>query len=153
MKSVDVLVVEDEAIVAADLAAQLRRLHYKVPAVVSTGEEALALVSRMNPGLVLMDIKLAGEVDGIEAHQQRENDNEYPHFCPNSFSNHIKYSFPIRKQPGLASPREKRFFRVAGIETDVEWDEDCGLGGQSMPAAARHKKQEPHSGREWHETY
>ena len=67
MKSVEVLVVEDEAIVAADLAAQLRRLHYKVPAVVSTGEEALALVSRMNPGLVLMDIKLAGEVDGIEA--------------------------------------------------------------------------------------
>jgi two-component system sensor kinase FixL len=67
MQSVEVLVVEDEAIVAADLAAQLRRLKYKVPAVVSTGEEALALVSKMSPGLVLMDIKLAGEVDGIEA--------------------------------------------------------------------------------------
>ena len=67
MQSVEVLVVEDEAIVAADLAAQLRRLKYKVPAVVSTGEEALALVSRISPSLVLMDIKLAGEVDGIEA--------------------------------------------------------------------------------------
>jgi two-component system sensor kinase FixL len=67
MQSIEVLVVEDEAIVAADLAAQLRRLKYKVPAVVSTGEEALALVSRMSPSLVLMDIKLAGEVDGIEA--------------------------------------------------------------------------------------
>ena len=67
MQSVEVLVVEDEAIVAADLAAQLRRLKYKVPAVVSTGEEALALVSRMSPSLVLMDIKLAGKVDGIEA--------------------------------------------------------------------------------------
>src|SRR5437773_174213 len=67
MKSVEILVVEDEAIVAADLAARLRRLSYKVPAVVSTGEEALELVSKMNPSLVLMDIKLAGEVDGIEA--------------------------------------------------------------------------------------
>jgi len=67
MKSVEVLVVEDQAIVAADLAAQLRRLHYKVAAVVSTGEEALELVLRRKPSLVLMDIKLAGDVDGIEA--------------------------------------------------------------------------------------
>ncbi|MCI0627922.1 MAG: response regulator [Acidobacteria bacterium] len=67
MKNVEILVVEDEAIVAADLVARLRRLRYGVPAVVSSGEEALEQVPKTNPSLVLMDIKLAGELDGIEA--------------------------------------------------------------------------------------
>ena len=67
MKRVEILVVEDEGIVATDLAARLRRLRYGVPAVVSSGEEALEQVQKTNPSLVLMDIKLGGEVDGIEA--------------------------------------------------------------------------------------
>ena len=70
MKNVEILVVEDEAIVAADLAARLRRLGYGVPAVVSSGEEALEQVPKTNPSLVLMDIKLAGKLDGIEAAHQ-----------------------------------------------------------------------------------
>jgi PAS domain S-box-containing protein len=67
VKNVEILVVEDEGIVAADLAARLRRLQYGVLAVVSSGEEALEQVPKTNPSLVLMDIKLGGEVDGIEA--------------------------------------------------------------------------------------
>ena len=67
MKRAEILVVEDEGIVATDLAARLRRLQYGVPAVVSSGEEALEQVRKTNPSLVLMDIKLGGEVDGIEA--------------------------------------------------------------------------------------
>ena len=67
MKRVEILVVEDEGIVAADLAARLRRLEYGVPAVVSSGEEALKQVQKTNPSLVLMDIKLGGKLDGIEA--------------------------------------------------------------------------------------
>ena len=62
-----VLVVEDEGVVALDLQHQLTRLGYMVPAVAATGEDALRLVAETAPDIVLMDIRLAGELDGIEA--------------------------------------------------------------------------------------
>lgn len=62
-----ILIVEDEAIVAADLAAKLRRLNYEVAGITAEGEEAVLLVDRLRPQLVLMDIQLNGKIDGIEA--------------------------------------------------------------------------------------
>lgn len=62
-----ILVVEDEAIVASDLAATLRALGYDVAGTVDRGERALELVAKAQPSLVLMDIKLKGQMDGIEA--------------------------------------------------------------------------------------
>lgn len=68
-----ILVVEDEAITARDIRTRLERLGYEVPAIVHSGEEALALAERQRPDLVLMDIRLAGPMDGIEtARQLRE---------------------------------------------------------------------------------
>ncbi len=60
-----ILIVEDEAIVAADLRNKLRQLGYEVIGVASTGEEALSLAHRLRPNLVLMDIWLQGTMDGI----------------------------------------------------------------------------------------
>ncbi len=65
-----VLVVEDEALVAADLARLLEKLGYRVAGRVSTGPAALAAVEKERPDLVLMDIGLRGELDGIEAAAQ-----------------------------------------------------------------------------------
>ena len=65
-----VLVVEDEAIVAIDLKYKLEALGYCVPSVTRSGEEAIALAAELNPDLVLMDIKLDGDVDGIDAARQ-----------------------------------------------------------------------------------
>lgn len=62
-----ILIVEDEAIVAADLAAKLRRLDYEVAGITAEGEEAVLLAGRLRPQLVLMDIQLKGQIDGIEA--------------------------------------------------------------------------------------
>jgi PAS domain S-box-containing protein len=62
-----ILVVEDENVVAMDLQNQLQRLGYAVPAIVSSGEEAIRKVEEIHPDLVLMDIRLKGEMDGIEA--------------------------------------------------------------------------------------
>jgi len=62
-----ILIVEDEGIVALDLQNRLRRLGYAVPEFVATGEEAVARAAEILPDLILMDIKLKGEMDGIEA--------------------------------------------------------------------------------------
>jgi signal transduction histidine kinase len=62
-----ILVVEDEQIVALELAHRLTRLGHSVVGVVASGEEAIEESRRLRPELVLMDIKLQGELDGIDA--------------------------------------------------------------------------------------
>ena len=62
-----ILVVEDEAIIAADLAETLGSLGYDVVATVDTAEDAIVSAADLVPDLVLMDVRLAGAVDGIEA--------------------------------------------------------------------------------------
>lgn len=65
-----ILVVEDENIVARDIENTLRRLGYAVPAVASSGEEAIEKAAAMHPDLVLMDIKLRGKTDGVTAAEE-----------------------------------------------------------------------------------
>jgi diguanylate cyclase (GGDEF)-like protein len=62
-----ILVVEDELIVSADLTTLLEELGYSTVGTATTAEEAVALVSAQTPDLVLMDIRLAGATDGIQA--------------------------------------------------------------------------------------
>ncbi len=70
MTKADILIVEDEALVAADLGDRLREMGYTVSAELSSGEEALEKISQLRPDLILMDIVLDGEMDGIEAARQ-----------------------------------------------------------------------------------
>jgi signal transduction histidine kinase len=65
-----VLIVEDEAIVAADLSNKLRKLGYSISGVTASGEEAVILAGDRQPQAVLMDIRLAGAMDGIDAADQ-----------------------------------------------------------------------------------
>jgi two-component system, cell cycle sensor histidine kinase and response regulator CckA len=62
-----IVVVEDEAIVAMDLEMQLQAIGYQVIAQFSRGEEAAAKIPALAPDVILMDIRLAGTMDGIEA--------------------------------------------------------------------------------------
>ena len=66
MNKPSLLIVEDEAIVAADLAKRLKQLGYAVVGTATNGEDALALAANVRPELVLMDIRLAGSMDGVE---------------------------------------------------------------------------------------
>ena len=62
-----VLIVEDESIVAMDLKNSLKILGYEVVGTAATGEEAIARANETRPDLVLMDIILKGDMDGVEA--------------------------------------------------------------------------------------
>ncbi|MFQ6115774.1 MAG: sigma 54-interacting transcriptional regulator, partial [bacterium] len=72
MASERILVVEDELIVAKNMQNNLKRMGYDVPAFISSGEEVLRKTEQMHPkpDLVLMDIKLKGDMDGVEAAKQ-----------------------------------------------------------------------------------
>jgi len=63
------LIVEDERIVAKDIQSTLQNLGYEILAMVSSGEEAVSRAAEMRPDLVLMDIMLKGQMDGIQAAQ------------------------------------------------------------------------------------
>ena len=77
MNDIKTLLVEDEQIVAKYVEKQLSGAGYNVVASVSTGEEAIEKVSKLNPDIVLMDIKLIGSMDGIETadHIQKKLSN------------------------------------------------------------------------------
>jgi PAS domain S-box-containing protein len=66
----DILVVEDEVIVANDIKDTLISFGYTVAGMVKSGEAALEKVAETHPDLVLMDIHLAGTIDGIDAAEQ-----------------------------------------------------------------------------------
>ena len=61
-----VMIVEDEAIVALDLKNRLQHMGYAVSSVHATGESAVQATRKTPPDLVLMDIMLDGQMDGIE---------------------------------------------------------------------------------------
>jgi CheY-like chemotaxis protein len=61
-----ILVVEDEKIVAMDVKNMLENLGYTVPAIASSGGEALQKIEEIKPDIVLMDIMLDDHMDGVE---------------------------------------------------------------------------------------
>ncbi len=63
----DVLIIEDEAIISADIESLVRELGHKVSATATTHDEAVDAVARSRPGLVLADIQLADGSSGIDA--------------------------------------------------------------------------------------
>lgn len=66
MNAISILIVEDEAIVSADIQDRLKTFGYTVGAATDNGADALRLAGETKPDVVLMDINLNGELDGIE---------------------------------------------------------------------------------------
>lgn len=67
MTGARLLLVEDEYVIALGIQKSLERLGYEVPAVVASGEDAVTKALDLRPDLILMDIVLAGPMDGVEA--------------------------------------------------------------------------------------
>lgn len=97
-----ILIVEDDALIALYLQNTLRRLGFDVVGMVPSGEEALREVkacaergpdvrgrSKMFPDLVLMDINLAGELDGIETAAQIQSQFDIPVIFMTGYSEHV----------------------------------------------------------------
>jgi len=66
MASTNILVVEDEVIVAKDIQRSLEKLGYTVVGIANTGDKAIDLATKHKPDLILMDINIQGDKTGIE---------------------------------------------------------------------------------------
>lgn len=70
MPDTSIMLVEDEINVAADVKNRLENMGYEVLGIFDTGEEAIEKAGELKPNLVLMDIVLKGDMDGIDAAQK-----------------------------------------------------------------------------------
>jgi CheY-like chemotaxis protein len=66
-REISILLVEDEAITAMLMESQLKKIGYTLTNHVTTGENAITATLLHQPDIILMDIRLAGNIDGIEA--------------------------------------------------------------------------------------
>jgi PAS domain S-box-containing protein len=78
MAATKILVVEDEAIVAESLRIKLKKMGYSVISTASSGDEAIRKTEEYLPDLVIMDIVLQGEIDGIDAAGQIRTNSNIP---------------------------------------------------------------------------
>lgn len=78
MAKTNVLVVEDESIVSKDIQHSLKKLGYNVVGAASTGEKAFELAASERPDIILMDIMLKGNINGIETAEKVKKELNIP---------------------------------------------------------------------------
>ena len=121
MGKVNVLVVEDEAIVSMDLRNKLESFGYSVSAVIRSGEEAVAAASRLRPDVVLMDIWLSGSMDGIEAAGEIRRRFDIPVVC---VTGHVdEYTLKQASSTDfryIIKPYDDEVLRLA-LEMAIQW--------------------------------
>ncbi len=87
MSELSILIVEDELLIAKNLTIKLNKLGYKVSGIVSSGAEAIAIVNSNKPDLILMDIAIKGDLDGIETMEKIQEINDIPVIYLTAYAN------------------------------------------------------------------
>lgn len=78
MAKINVLVVEDESIVSKDIQQSLTKLGYKIIGAAASGEKAIEIIQTETPDVILMDIMLKGELNGIETARRIKKKHNVP---------------------------------------------------------------------------
>jgi DNA-binding LytR/AlgR family response regulator len=104
-----ILIVEDQMLIAANIANQLEGIGYEVVGIIPRGEEAVKFVQNEKPDLVLMDINLKGELDGIETAQRMQQDGKIPiiYLTANSDDAHFERAKETNPYAFISKPFKK----------------------------------------------
>jgi PAS domain S-box-containing protein len=78
MQEKSILIVEDEGVVALSIQAALTKMGYKVVGIAVTGNEAIALAMEHKPDVILMDIHIKGDIDGIQTTEKLNEITDIP---------------------------------------------------------------------------
>jgi PAS domain S-box-containing protein len=130
-----IMIVEDEQIVALDLKMRLESMGYEVVGNVSMGEKSFHLASENRPDLLLMDIKLAGNIDGIQTAELMRKFYNLPVIYLTAFADKATLERAKRTQPfgyiikpfsddELKSNIEMAYYnhyKVSQLEEGEEW--------------------------------
>ncbi len=109
-----VLIVEDETLIAMELKDRLERNDYTVCGVVARGEEAIGQFERFKPDLALMDVHLAGKLNGIETAKELQAKKNIPVIYLTAYSNPqlVEQASKTRPYGYLIKPFEERELRA-----------------------------------------
>jgi CheY-like chemotaxis protein len=83
------LIVEDETLIAEELKERLSRLGFSIIAAVDSAEEGIAIATQERPDLILMDIRLKGEKDGVQAAQEIRQQIDVPIVYVTAYSDRL----------------------------------------------------------------
>jgi len=108
-QAVKILIVEDEMIIAANISLQLSTLGYEVSGIIPRGEEALLHIKQNQPDIVLMDIQLKGELNGIETAQLMQQEYDIPiiYLTANADDSHFEKAKTTRPYAFISKPFKK----------------------------------------------
>ncbi|MCW3091663.1 MAG: response regulator of the LytR/AlgR family [Ferruginibacter sp.] len=134
---IKILVVEDEMIIAAKISMQLTNLGYEVTGILPRGEQAIQQVKENKPDIILLDINLKGEIDGIETARQVQLYDDIPiiYLTANSDEATFNRAKPTKpyafiskpfKQLDLQRAIELTISRMAGNATGVNTESKTG---------------------------
>ena len=117
MAKTKVMIVEDEIIIAVDLRNELQNLGYSICSFASSAEKAIKTAEQEKPDVVLMDIRLKGEMDGFEA--AREIHSRYG--IPTIFMTALPYEH-IKEMTGITEPYEyiAKPFQADALQSAIE---------------------------------
>jgi PAS domain S-box-containing protein len=117
MEKKSILIVEDEQISALDLRETLLSLGYRVTGMAASGEKAIEMVDAEEPDLILMDIRLAGVLSGIEAAEKILTTHRIPIIYLTAYADPelVERAKKTRPYGYIIKPYDQR-----GIQTDIE---------------------------------
>ncbi len=110
-----IIIVEDKSIVSHDIKRRLEVLGYEVPGIAPSGEKAIELVKEHTPDLVLMDIQLEGNMDGIEAADHIRKELDIPIIYLTAFSDNATLKRAMITEPYayIIKPFEPRELQIS----------------------------------------
>ena len=100
-KPLTILLVEDEALIALSLKMGLERAGCMVDQILATGEAAIERVEQVVPDIVLMDIRLAGAMSGIEAARQIRKQHPIPIIFMTGFARDMYDQYSDELKPSI----------------------------------------------------
>jgi len=105
-----ILIVEDEALIAMELEDRLTQLGHTVCGRTISGEEAVSTIEELQPELVLMDVNLAGKMNGVEAASEIRKNHDIPIVFLSAFSDEELLQKAAHTEPYgyLVKPFEER---------------------------------------------
>ncbi len=132
-KSTSILIVEDEMIIGANIALQLNNLGYKVIGIIPRAEEVLQEIRLHIPDIILMDINLKGDLNGIEVAQLIQNEFKIPiiYLTANTDDSHFEKAKATNPYAFISKPFKKldlqRAIELTLIRVEKEKDTEKRL--------------------------